>query len=74
MGTSLDHSVRQHVDQFLIGALLGTGPLGFYVIAVRFIRELGNLIVGSVGVVAFPTFARLQDEREKLVQAYLKVS
>lgn len=72
VGASLINSARRHIDQFLIGALLGTGPLGIYVIALRFINELGNLIMGSVGVVVFPMFARLQANREKLVPAFLK--
>ena len=48
--------------------------LGFYVVALRFVDELGNLIVGSIGVVAFPTFSRLQADRQKLVQAFLKAT
>ncbi len=72
IGSNLVATARARVDQLLIGALLGTRALGLYVVALRFVDELGNLIVGSIGVVAFPTFSRLQAERQKLVQAFLK--
>ena len=74
IGPNLIAAVRGRIDQLLIGALLGTSALGFYVVALRFVDELGNLIVGSIGVVAFPTFSRLQAERQKLVQAFLKAT
>ena len=74
IGSNLIAAVRGRIDQLLIGALLGTSALGFYVVALRFVDELRNLIVGSIGVVAFPTFSRLQAERQKLVQAFLKAT
>ena len=72
IGSNLVAAARSRIDQLLIGALLGTSALGFYVVALRFVDELGNLIVGSIGAVAFPTFSRLQAERPKLAQAFLK--
>ena len=72
MGSSLVGAARGPIEQLLIGALLGARSLGYYVVAVRFIGELGNLLTGSVGEVAFPTFSRLQADRQKLIQAFLK--
>ena len=72
VGSSFVQSIKHHADRFIIGALFGSGPLGYYEIALRLIEELGQLLMGSIGVVAFPAFARLQADKKRISRAFLK--
>lgn len=59
-------------DDFFLGKILGVTALGFYQMAFM----IGNLpsseITGIISRVAFPTYAKLKMDPEKLNNAYLK--
>jgi PST family polysaccharide transporter len=61
------------LDYLIIGATLGEAALGLYTLAFRVpelaIRNLSEAVAG----VAFPALARLQDDREGLRVAYLRL-
>lgn len=66
--------LRENLDQLLVGRILGTASLGFYQIAFRFSQLIGRELTQVARQVVFPTFSRLQDEREKLQRAYLETT
>ncbi|MEL7447564.1 MAG: MOP flippase family protein [Pseudomonadota bacterium] len=72
-GAMLANAVNTHVDQFLVGLMLGAQPLGFYSVANRIVRQPVDLINPVVTRVAFPWLSRLQDDDKRLVDSYLRI-
>jgi len=59
------------VDQMIIAKVLGLAALGFYAVATRFGRILGQQIADVVNRVLFPTMARIKDEMGRLKNGYI---
>lgn len=57
-------------DNLLIGYYLGPQALGYYTIAYRLLVTLTQLLTDTVRQVILPTFSRLQDDKEKIRQAF----
>jgi PST family polysaccharide transporter/lipopolysaccharide exporter len=62
----------QNIDNIVIGKILGAPILGIYLLAYRYGNYSSKLVTNLIGSVIFPTFAELQDEKERLVRGYLK--
>ena len=61
-------------DSFFIGYFLGSVSLGYYTIAQRLILLLTEFLGGAVNKVAWPIFARLQDNPEKIRSGFYSAS
>ncbi len=61
-------------DSFFIGYFLGSVNLGYYTIAQRLILLLTEFLGGAVNKVAWPIFARLQDNPEKIRSGFYSAS
>jgi len=61
-----------NIDQLVVGKVLGITILGFFFVAVRFGRTLGEQISGTVNRVLFPTMARIKDSAQKLKTGYVQ--
>lgn len=59
------------VDQIMIGAFLGPAGLGIYGFARRIFQILTDLITGALNLVSYSLLSSMQQEREKLRDAYL---
>jgi PST family polysaccharide transporter len=59
-------------DDLLVGYYLGPVALGLYTVAYRLLRIMVNITTNVIGAVAFPVFARIQEQREKVERAYHK--
>ncbi len=59
-------------DNAVIGRILGMEALGFYAIAYTISNLPATQITHLVGRVMFPTYSKLQDNKEALGRAYLK--
>ena len=62
-----------NAGNFVIGAVQGSKALGFYTIAFTWGGMVSTLLTGTVSSVLFPTFAKIQDDRDRLRGAYLKI-
>jgi O-antigen/teichoic acid export membrane protein len=62
-----------NADNFLIGAVKGATNLGFYSLAFNWGSMACTMIASIVLSVLFPTFSRMQGDRERLKSSYLKV-
>jgi PST family polysaccharide transporter len=60
-----------NVDQMIVAKALGLVALGFYFIAARFGRILGQQIGDVVNKVLFPTMARIKDDMNRLKSGYV---
>lgn len=59
------------IDQLLIGVLLGPAGLGIYGFARRIFQILTDLITGALNLVSYSLLSSMQQEHEKLREAYL---
>ena len=60
-----------NVDQLLIGPLVGSAGLGLYWFARRISQMVNDVLTGALAGVAYPLLSSMQDEPEKLREAYL---
>ncbi len=60
------------VDNLIVGATMGKVPLGFYSKAYDFSLRTVDGIINFIGVVLFPSYAQLQEDKERLARAYFK--
>jgi len=74
VGSDILVFVSRNTDNLLIGALMGTTPLGIYAVAYRILDATGSLLVGIARRIAFPAFSRLHHDPERLRRAYFRVT
>jgi O-antigen/teichoic acid export membrane protein len=66
--------LSRNMDTLLVGAFLGLVPVGFYVVAYRLLDTTQQLLVNFARRLAFPLFARLQGDVDRLRRAYSRVT
>ncbi|MBN2424627.1 MAG: lipopolysaccharide biosynthesis protein [Calditrichaceae bacterium] len=59
-------------DKFFVSKIFGTISLGFYQIGYRFSNLLTSEITQTISAVTFPAYSKIQNEKAKLKQAFLK--
>lgn len=74
VGSDLLTFLSRNGDNFLIGAVLGTTPLGFYAVGYRLLDVTQVLLINVARKISFPAFSRMQHDPERMVRAYLKVT
>ena len=74
VGNNLLNVSIKHADDFLIGYYLGPTMLGFYTVGYRLLIIIIRLVTEVSNTVAFPAFARLQQEGERMRRAFYKVT
>jgi O-antigen/teichoic acid export membrane protein len=72
LGASVVAFIITNIDNAIIGKMLGMSALGFYAIAYTISNLPATQITHLVSRVAFPTYSKLQDDRDALKHAYLK--
>ncbi len=60
-------------DDIFVGRFLGTTFLGLYQMAYRLSNMPATEITHTISAVSFPAYSKLQDEMERLKNAYLKI-
>ncbi len=61
-----------NVDNLVVGRQLGTTALGFYSKAFDFTTKTVDNINKTIGIVLFPSYVKIQHDRNRLSVAYLK--
>lgn len=73
LGSGLLRYVQNQIDDFILGRRLGPTPLGYYNKAWNLTTRLSDMLTTSIfGNVLFPSYAKIQDDKERLSRAYLK--
>ncbi len=72
-GFKATNYLASNLDRVVIGRLLGSIALGYYSMAYNISNFARDKISGIVNRVAFPAFSKIQDNREQLSRAYLKI-
>ncbi len=65
---------NQRSDDLLIGYFLGTTALGYYSVAYRLLLIMIKVLTSVTTQVALPTFSRLQKDKERMRNAFYKVT
>src|SRR5829696_781237 len=73
MGTSLARSISSNMDYFVVGRILGAGPLGFYTLAFNLANYPVTNFAQVLTRIVFPTFATLQGNPIYAKRIYLRV-
>lgn len=71
MGERMINFLNSKLDYILIGSLLGAQALGFYTLAWNLIIQPVQKINPIITRVAFPVFAKLQDDNTRLRKGYM---
>jgi O-antigen/teichoic acid export membrane protein len=72
MGVTMISFLLSNVDNGFVGKLLGATSLGFYTIAFNVSNLPALNITQLVNRVMFPTYSKLQEQKETLVRVYMK--
>lgn len=72
-GSRLIFYLNRNADSLLIGRFLGPAALGAYSLAYNVILLPFSQVAGPLEQLLYPAFTRLQDEMERLAQAWLRV-
>jgi len=73
-GNNALKAVVRRSDDFLIGYYLGPTLLGYYTVGYRLLLVMIRVVTGIINSVAFATFSRLQQNRERMRRAFYKVT
>ncbi|HEU4365946.1 MAG TPA: MOP flippase family protein [Candidatus Krumholzibacteria bacterium] len=73
MGERTLNLLPQHLDKLVIGILMGPTLLGYYELAYRLIARPYQTINPIFTRVAFPVFAAVQKDRDRLRKGYLEL-
>jgi len=65
--------LKTQLDDAIVGKMLGMEALGFYALAYRLSNLPARWITSTIGAVTFPAYSKLQDDRKRLGQAFLRV-
>jgi O-antigen/teichoic acid export membrane protein len=74
VGSDFLSFVSRNADNLLIGAVLGSGPLGVYVVGYRLLGVSQTLLLNVARRVTFPAFSLLQQDAGRMVNAYFRVT
>ncbi len=72
VGSTSVYTFYSYVDSYVVGRVLGTDALGYYNRAVEMTSKTVDSVNRTIGVVLFPSYALVQDDKERLSRAYLK--
>ena len=73
-GQRLLYYLHRNTDNLLVGRFLGAAALGAYGLAYNVMLVPFSRVAGPVQEVLFPAFSRMQDDPERLADAWLRVT
>ena len=71
VGERIANYITYQLDQIIVGSLLGTAALGYYNFAFNLVMKPASRLNPIVMRVAFPVFAKVQAETERLRRGYI---
>ena len=71
VGERIANNITYQLDQIIVGSLLGTAALGYYNFAFNLVMKPAAYLNPVVMRVAFPVFAKVQTETERLRRGYI---
>jgi len=65
--------IGEHIDDIFVGRVLSAMALGFYQMAYRISNMLETEITQVISSVAFPAYAKIQDQKARVQKAYFRI-
>lgn len=62
-----------NADNFIVGAVSGSRTLGYYALAFNWGAKICELMSAVILTVLLPTFSKIQDNKDKIKEAYLQI-
>lgn len=72
-GTNFFNKLTGNIDMLLIGKLVGSAALGFYSFAYLATNIVRDQIVAVVNKVLYPVYTKMQDDKKKMLELFLKI-
>lgn len=69
---SIVYFLYTNLDNLVIGKLLGVTMLGYYAIAKNASNLLSDYFLGKVGMIMYPAYSKIQDDKEDVQRVLLK--
>lgn len=73
-GTNFFNYLSRNSDDLLIGAVLGPAALGLYAVAYKILLLMTEVLMRTIDAVSFPVFSRVNDDRERLANGFVKAT
>jgi len=73
LGSNILIFIGEHIDDIFVGRALSAIALGFYQMAYRISNMLETEITEVISSVAFPVYAKIQDQQTRLQKAYFRI-
>ena len=73
-GSKLLYNLYTHSDYLIVGKVFGLEALGIYTLAYRMIADPVRALAGVVNQVAYPTFSKLQHDKERLEKYFFTIA
>jgi PST family polysaccharide transporter len=74
VGADMLNFFSRNVDRLLIGVFMGKVAVGFYGTGYRILDTSQALLINAARKLIFPTFSRLQHDRERIRRAYSRMN
>ena len=71
LATNLVRVVGFQADRLVMGFFFGAADLGYYSVAQRLVGIVSDFVAGSAERIVVPLFARIQDDRERVVRGLM---
>lgn len=72
-GTGFFNKLTGNIDYLLVGKLVGATALGYYTFAFTITNVIRDQIVKIINKVLYPVYTKLQDDKEKMLNLFLKI-
>lgn len=72
LASSIVYFLYSNLDNLVIGKLLGVTMLGYYAIARNASNLLSDYFLGKVGMIMYPAYSKIQDNKEDVQRVLLK--
>lgn len=73
LGSSILSFIGKHIDDIFVGRVLSATALGFYQMAYRISNMVETEITQVISSVAFPAYAKIQDQGARLRKVYFRI-
>lgn len=73
LGSSILSFAGEHIDDIFVGRVLSATALGFYQMAYRISNMLETEITNVISSVAFPAYAKIQNQQTRVRKAYFRI-
>ena len=72
VGSTTVYTFYSSMDSYVVGRMLGTNALGYYSRAFDLTSKTVDTVNRTISVVLFPSYAQVQEDRDRLSRVYLK--